>query len=167
MDGGAVILNDTQVRRKIRRMAYEIYENNYTETEMILAGILEQGFELAKLLAHELQDISGMSVTLVQISLAKDKPTQSDITLSCEDKSLKNKSVVIVDDVLNTGRTLAYSLKPFLSVKVKRLEVAVLVNRSHTRFPVSARYSGYELGTTINEHVLVKLSEKNLEVFLR
>jgi pyrimidine operon attenuation protein/uracil phosphoribosyltransferase len=167
MQNGTLILTDEQVRRKIRRMAYEIYENNYTEKEIVLAGILDQGCELAKLLAAELEDISPLKTILVGISLDKAKPTQSSIELDLDEKSLKNRSVVLVDDVLNTGRTLAYSLKPFLKVKIKRLEVAVLVNRSHAQFPVSARYCGYDLSTTINEHVLVSLSQKKLEVFLQ
>lgn len=167
MQHGTLILTDEQVRRKIRRMAYEIYENNYTAKEIILAGIMDQGYELAKLLSNELEDISPLKTTLVSISLDKAKPTQSALELDIDEKSLLNKSVVIVDDVLNTGRTLAYSLKPFLKVKIKRLEVAVLVNRSHAQFPVSARYCGYDLSTTINDHVLVKLSQKKLEVFLQ
>ena len=167
MEDGTLILNDEQIRRKIRRMAHEIYENNYTEKEIILAGILSQGYQLALLLAEQLKLISPLEISLVEVSLDKAKPTQASIELNIEGKSLKNKSIVLVDDVLNTGKTLAYSLKPFLKVKVKCLEVAVLVNRSHAKFPVSARYSGYELGTTINEHVLVQLSEKNLQVFLQ
>lgn len=167
MQEGNLILNDLEIRRKIRRMAHEIYEHNYKEKEVVLAGILEQGYQLALLLAEELKLISPLKISLVEVSLDKEKPTQGPINLSIEDKSLKNKSIVLVDDVLNTGRTLAYSFKPFLKVKVKKLEVAVLVNRSHSQFPISARYSGYELGTTINEHVLVRLSEKNLQVFLQ
>ena len=137
MQEGTLILNDTEVRRKIRRMAHEIYEHNYKEKELVLAGILEQGYQLAELLAAELKVISPLKVVLVEVALDKAKPTQGTIDLSVEEKSLKNKSIILVDDVLNTGRTLAYSLKPFLKVKVKRLEVAVLVNRSHGEFPIS------------------------------
>ena len=161
------ILNDEQIRQKIRRIAYEIYENNYGEKELVMAGIVEQGFELARLIAAALEQISPIKVRLIKVNLDKFAPTQSEISLDCDEKELKNKSIVLVDDVLNTGRTLAYSLKPFLKVKVKRLEIAVLVNRSHTQFPVSTQYTGYELATTINEHVKVELGNQKLSVFLQ
>ena len=103
---------------------------------------------------------------LVGVSLDKEAPTQSDINLDCDIQELKNKSIVLIDDVSNTGRTLAYSMKPFLSIRVKKLETAVLVNRSHTSFPISVKYSGYELATTIKDHVEVDLEEDHKAVFL-
>lgn len=160
------MLNDVQVSRKIKRIAYEIYENNFQEKKLIFAGIEGQGHALAVLLAAELEQISPLKVQLVKVTLDKLAPTQGEILLDCKTQALKNKSIVLIDDVLNTGRTMAYSLKPFLNIKVKRLEIAVLVNRSHTQFPISPRYTGYELSTTINEHVEVKLKGKK-EVFLR
>jgi pyrimidine operon attenuation protein/uracil phosphoribosyltransferase len=65
---------------------------------------------------------------------------------------------VIVDDVLNTGRTMAFALEPFLKVRMKKLQVAVIVDREHHLFPVSANYVGYSLSTTISERVEVVLS---------
>lgn len=164
---GNLILNDVQIRRKIRRIAYEIYENNYNEKEVIIAGICEQGYALAQLIADQVGQVSPLKVKLIHIDLDKLAPTQSEISLDCKERDLLNKVIILVDDVLNTGRTLAYSLKPFLKVKVKRLEIAVLVNRSHTQFPMSTQYTGYELSTTINDHVKVDLSGKNLSVFLQ
>ncbi|MEJ2005218.1 MAG: phosphoribosyltransferase family protein [Cyclobacteriaceae bacterium] len=162
-----LVLNDVQIRQKIRRIAYEIYENNYDEKELIVAGIVDHGYELARLIADVLEEISPLKVKLIHIDLDKLAPTQSEIVLDCETDSLKNKVIILVDDVLNTGRTLAYSLKPFLKIKVKRLEIAVLVNRSHTQFPMSSKYTGYELATTINEHVKVDLKGKKFSVILQ
>ena len=81
-------------------------------------------------------------------------------------QNLTNKVVVMVDDVLNTGKTLAYSLKPFLDKKIKKIEVAVLVNRSHTAFPISPQYTGYELSTTMSDRILVKMTGKEKGVYL-
>jgi len=162
-----LVLTDVQIRQKIRRIAYEIYENNYSEKELILAGIIDHGYELARCIADMLTEISPIKVKLIHIDLDKLAPTQSEITLDCKIEDVKNKVVILVDDVLNTGRTLAYSLKPFLNVKIKRLEIAVLVNRSHTQFPMYSKYTGYELATTINEHVKVDLKGKKYSVILQ
>jgi pyrimidine operon attenuation protein/uracil phosphoribosyltransferase len=162
-----IILTHDEINQKIKRIAYEIWEHNFKEKEIFLAGIEGQGYVLAELLAKALEEVSTLKIRLIKVSLDKFAPTQSDISVNCEAAEFKNKSIVLVDDVLNTGRTLAYSMKAFLQVKVKKLEIAVLVNRSHTQFPVSSNYTGYELATTINDHVEVHLNSTNGEVYLQ
>lgn len=156
----SLILDATQVKQKIRRMAYEIYEHNFGEKNIIVAGIEGQGYVLAKLLIKEIESISPLKATLVKVMIDKMAPQQNDITLDCEIKSLKKKCIILVDDVLNTGRTFAYGLKPFLEIEVKKIEIAVLVNRSHTQYPVYPQYTGYELATTIRDHVEVNLGSE-------
>ena len=166
MEEKSLILTDDQVRRKIKRIAFEIYENNFKEKELILAGIEKQGYRLADLLKQALHEVNDIKISLIQINLDKLAPTQSEISLSCDLADLKNKTIILIDDVLSTGRTLAYSLKPFLNIRVKRIETAVLVNRSHTQFPISTNYTGYELATSIQEHVEVHLEEHQTVVYL-
>jgi len=161
-----LILTKKAVAQKIRRMAYEIYENNFEEKELIMAGILENGHELAKKLKNELEQISPIDVRLVKLIINKDAPLEDDIRLDCEMKDLKNKSVILVDDVLSTGRTMAFSLKAFLNAEINKMEAAVLVDRSHKLFPLEAKFKGYELSTTLNEHVEVKLMGAEQGVFL-
>ncbi len=161
-----LILDAAQVKQKIRRMAFEIYERNFKEKNIIVAGIDGQGYVLAKLLAKEVEAISPIEVTLVKVSLDKMIPQQGEVELDCEIKEVKKKCIVLVDDVLNTGRTLAYGLKPFLDTEIKKIETAVLVNRSHTLFPVYPQYTGYELSTTIKDHVEVVLG-KETAVYLK
>lgn len=156
-----LILEGAQVKQKIRRMAFEIFEHNFKEKGVVLAGIDGQGYMLAKLLAKEVESISPLQVKLVKVSLDKFAPQQSDVTLDCDIKDLKKKCIILVDDVLNTGRTFAYGLKPFLDIEVKKIETAVLVNRSHTLFPIYPQYTGYELSTTIKDHVEVVLGKEN------
>ena len=103
---------------------------------------------------------------LVKLTLDKSAPQQSAVTLDCNIKDLQKKCIILVDDVLNTGRTFAYGLKPFLSIEVKKIETAVLVNRSHTLFPIYPQYTGYELATTIRDHVEVILGEETA-VYIR
>src|SRR5689334_12968798 len=152
-----LILDSDQVKQKIRRMAFEVYEHNFKEKNIIIAGIDGQGFVLAKLLAKQVESISHIEAKHVKITLDKLAPEQSEITLDCDVKDLKKKSIVMVDDVLNTGRTFAYGMKPFLSIEVKKIEIAVLINRGHTLFPIHAQFSGYELSTTIKDHIEVIL----------
>ena len=156
-----LILDAAQVKQKIRRMAFEIYENNFKEKNLVLAGIDGQGYELAKLLAKEVEAVAEIEVNLVKVSLDKFAPQQGEVTLDCDIKTVKKKCIIVVDDVLNTGRTLAYGLKPFLDTEVKKIETAVLVNRSHTLFPIYPQYTGYELSTTIKDHVVVLLGKES------
>ncbi len=156
-----LVLEDSQVRQKIRRMAYEIYENNFSEKSIVLAGIEGQGYALSQLLSKEILSISPLEVITVKVSLDKETPQKNEISIDVPLEGLKKKTIVLIDDVLNTGRTLAYGMKPFLSIEVKKIEVAVLVNRSHPRFPVQPNYTGYELSTTLAEHVEVVLGKKS------
>jgi pyrimidine operon attenuation protein/uracil phosphoribosyltransferase len=161
-----LILDAAQVKQKIRRMAFEIYENNFKEKNLVLAGIDGQGYVLAGLLAKEVEAVAELEVSLVKVTLDKLAPQQGEVTLDCDIKVVKKKCIIVVDDVLNTGRTLAYGLKPFLDTEVKKIETAVLVNRSHTLFPIYPQYTGYELSTTIKDHVVVMLG-KDAAVYLK
>lgn len=163
---GNLILNHTQVMQKIKRIAYEIYENNFKEKQIVMAGIDGQGFVLAQSLAAELESISSLKTNIVKITLDKIIPSYSEVKLNVEPKALKKKCVVLVDDVLNSGRTLAYGMKPLLESEAKKVEVAVLVNRSHTMFPIQPTYTGYELTTTLSDHVEVVLGKKS-SVYLK
>ena len=155
-----LILDARQVQQKIKRMAYEIFEHNFKEKIIVIAGIDGQGYILAKLLAKEIESISPLEIKLVKVNLDKLAPQQSEVILDCDLKELKKKCIVLVDDVLKTGRTFAYGMTPFLTIEVKKIETAVLVNRSHTLFPINPQYTGYELATTIKDHVEVKLGNE-------
>lgn len=161
-----LVLTDAQVRNKISRMAFEIFENNFGEKSLILAGVAGQGYTLATLLATELSSISPIQCLVAKISVNKETPEAAEVQLDIEAKQFSKKSIVLIDDVLNTGRILAYSMKPFLATGVKKMEVAVLVNRSHPLFPIYPNYTGYELSTTLNDHIEVVLKKK-FAVYLR
>ena len=162
----SLVLNTKQVSQKIRRIAYEIYENNFSEKSIVLAGIDGQGYAFAKMLEKELNAISTIKTLLVKVSLDKLSPVQSEVVIDSPVKDMKKKCVILIDDVLNSARTLAYGMKPFLVAEVKKVEVAVLVNRSHTLFPIVPTYTGFALATTLSDHVEVKLG-KEASVYLR
>lgn len=163
-----LILNPEQIRQKIRRIAFQIYENNFEESCLLLAGIAGEGFVLAQALAQELQLIAPFSVELLQLELDKTQPAQPAVHTDRPAADYTDKVIIVIDDVLYTGRTLAFSLQPFLSVPVRKLQVAVLVDRNYPRYPVAADYKGYELSTTLTEHVEVVLGdESRVGVYLR
>jgi len=160
-----LVLNHKQIQQKIIRMAYEIYERNSSEEVLLFAGIKGMGSLLASALAKTLEEISPLKAKVIEIRLDKQDINLSEVTLS-ENIDLNNKCVIIVDDVLNTGKTLLYALKPFLDAPIKKMEVAVLVNRSHKLFPVTPDYTGLELATTLSEHITVELTKENQTVHL-
>ncbi len=156
-----LIYSADKVRGTILRMAYEIYEHNLGETEIVMAGVRNQGYELARLVKTELEQISPMTISLIGVKMDKRQPYASDITLDdIEEVELDDKVLIVVDDVLNSGRTFAYCLKTLLQYKFRKIELAVLVNRSHKQFPVSAKYKGYDLSTTISDYVEVKITDQ-------
>ncbi|GAB3573237.1 phosphoribosyltransferase domain-containing protein [Spirosoma luteolum] len=155
----ALTLTAEQIRQKIRRIAFQIYENNFEESAVLLAGVAGEGFVLAQALAAELQAIAPFTVDLIQLSLDKKQTAQPAVQIDRPAADYTDGVVILVDDVLYTGRTLAFCLQPFLSVPVRKLQVAVLIDRNHPRYPVAADYKGYELSTTLSEHVEVVLSD--------
>ncbi|MEH0158172.1 phosphoribosyltransferase family protein [Limibacter armeniacum] len=161
MTSANVILTHNQIIQKIRRIAFEIYEQNFDEAEVVFAGIVGTGYRMAQLLEEQYRQVSTMNTQLVKVTIDKKAPLQTFIELDCELESLEGKVIVMVDDVLNTGKTIAYSMKPFLNIRVSKLQVAVMVDRSYRRFPVFVDYMGYELSTTVNEHVEVQLDDEN------
>ncbi|MGD1839501.1 MAG: phosphoribosyltransferase family protein [Thermonemataceae bacterium] len=163
----SLILDKAQTLRKIKRMAFEVYENNAQEEEIIFIGIHEMGYLLAQRLQKEFNQIASIPSQLVKLTLDKQAPVQSDIQLDCTLTTLQNKAIILVDDVLNTGRTLIYSLRPFFEIPVKKFQTALLVNRNYRRFPIAADYVGYTLATTLQEHITVVLDdEEALGVYL-
>lgn len=162
-----ILLDRKTTLQKVRRMAFQIIEDNFDQKEIVLAGINGEGYFLAKILQDELADISEKDIWIARIRFDKSAKKQPEINVESEIDTFKNKAVVIVDDVLNTGKTIAYSLRPFLQIPLKKLQVAVLVNRDHLTYPIQANHIGYSLSTTLKEHVKVILSEEEkLGVYL-
>ncbi|MDX1913443.1 MAG: phosphoribosyltransferase family protein [Saprospiraceae bacterium] len=164
------ILTDRQIRQKIRRIAIEILERNYGEPEIILAGLNNNGLGFARLLLAELQTVNtGETIlTLTRIRLNPANPVEYEPVVELPADALRGKSIVIVDDVANTGRTIFYAVQPLLQVVPKRVEVAVLVDRKHKSFPIKADYVGLSLATTLRDDIEVRIRDVNeMAVYLR
>jgi len=161
----SIILDKEQISHKIRRIAYQVYETNVNEKEVIIAGIFENGYLFAQKLKPIVESISPIKVTLCKVSIDKKSPTNP-ITTSLEQKDYKNKSVLLVDDVLHSGTTLIYGVKHFLEVPLKQFKTAVLVDRNHKKYPVKADFKGISLSTSINERVSVVFEKNNYYALL-
>ena len=160
-----IILDHNQINQTIKRIAYQIYEANSAEKVVIIAGIQGNGVYFSKQLAKSLEQISSLKIILCEVYIDKKNPLNT-VTTSIENVYYKNKPIVLVDDVLNSGTTLMYGIKYFLDVPLKRFKTAVLVNRNHKKYPVKADFKGISLSTSIKEHVEVTFDEKNSKAFL-
>lgn len=157
------ILDTIQIRQKLNRLAYQVYENNFAEKELLVVGIDGNGYKFARLLSEKLKAISGKKISLGRISLDKEKPWEGEPETDFTEKQFVNKTVVLVDDVLNSGKTLMYAVRLFLDKPVKKINTVILVDRSHTRFPVKADYVGLTLSTTLQERIEADFSKTNKE----
>tara|TARA_R110000868_G_scaffold21640_3_gene89709 strand:+ start:11501 stop:11998 length:498 start_codon:yes stop_codon:yes gene_type:complete len=160
------ILSHQEIQHKIKRIAYQIYEANVNEKEIIIAGIEGGGLNFAKKIEKVLKEITTAEITICKVSMDKTNPLRSGVKTSIPEERYANKSVVLVDDVLNSGTTLIYGVHHFLRVPLKQLKTAVLVNRNHKKYPVKADYKGISLSTSSLEQVKVEFKAKNDTVYL-
>ncbi|MBS1948596.1 MAG: phosphoribosyltransferase [Bacteroidetes bacterium] len=154
------ILNEETARRKMLRMAYEIVENNFDAEELLLVGIRESGSVVARNIQHLLSKISNIKTDVITATLNKKLPEE--VTLS-RLIPLDNKIIIFIDDVSNTGRTLLYGLKPFLSAHPKKIQALVLVDRTHKIFPIKPDYTGLSVATTLQEHIYVEVAGEEVK----
>jgi len=159
------ILDKTVAAKKLKRMAYEILENNINEDYIVLAGIRESGSVVARSIRKILSEISSVKTELITITL--DKHVPKDVKLS-EKLDFNDKVIIVIDDVANSGKTLLYALKPFLEYQPKKIQTLILVERSHKIFPVHPDYVGLSIATTLQEHIYVEVNEEEvLGAFLK
>lgn len=155
------ILDTKQIKQKIVRLAHEIAENNYQQEEIILIGINNNGLGFAKLIEESLKKIISSKITINQVRLDPADPPGSEIKIREPIEFKASQSIIVVDDVANTGRTIFYAFKPFFEYLPEKIEVAVLVDRKHKNFPIEVNYVGLSLATTIGQNIDVKLSNKS------
>jgi len=154
------ILSADKAMMKLRRMAYEVMERNNAEQQLILAGIKGNGLDIAFILKSILDEISTFSIVLLPIEIDKQNP------LNCHlenNEDLQDKVIVVVDDVVNSGKTLLYSLLPLLKASPKKIETLTLVERSYKTHPVHVDYVGISLSTTFHDHIIVEVRDGKLE----
>jgi len=160
-----IILNKEQIAFKTRRIAYQIYETFSEEQEIVIAGVANSGFIFAQKITKVLEEISPIQVKLCEVQIDKANPINP-IKTSLEAEEYMGKSIVLVDDVLNSGATLIYGVKHFLNVPIKKMKTAVLIDRNHKTYPIKADYKGLSLSTSLLEHIQVVFTEQDEYAYL-
>ena len=160
------ILDINEIDQKLKRLAWQVYEKNSSEKEIIVVGISERGLILAKELADHIHKISNIKTNISHLELDKDNPYNKEVSFNLKEKDYTNKVVILVDDVLNSGKTLMFATKHFLTTRLISLSVLVLVDRNHNRYPIKADYVGLSLATTVQEYINVKLKGADKGVYL-
>lgn len=160
-----IILNNQEIEHKTRRIAYQIYETFVEEEEVVIAGISKSGYVFAEKIAQMLTSISELKVSLCEVHIDKNNPS-NEITTSLDKSQYENRGLVLVDDVLNSGTVLAYGIRFFLDVPLKKFKTAVLVDRNHKKYPVKADFKGISLSTSLQEHVQVVFKKDDNYAYL-
>ncbi|MGB0882395.1 MAG: phosphoribosyltransferase family protein [Vicingaceae bacterium] len=166
MSDKTLILNNEQIAQKINRIAYQIFEDNHTEQEIIVVGIAKKGYLFADKLVQQLNKISEIQITLAKLTLEKDTLIQKQAKLDIDTDLLDNKVVILVDDVLNTGKALIYGVKYLLDFPIKKMSTAILVDRNHKKYPIGTHYTGLSLSTTIQNHISVEFDGDKMSAYL-
>lgn len=150
------ILNKATADKKLRRMALEVAERNHEATSLVLIGIRENGVFIAREIAVYLKEVFKGNVQVIDLWLDKKDP--GEIKLS-ENIDFNNKSILLIDDVANSGRTMLYALKPLLLQKPRQVETLALVERTHKKFPIAVDYVGMSVSTTLEENIVVEVKD--------
>ena len=162
---GNKIKDGLAIKSSVKRIAYQIYENNIDEKSIVIVGIGNSGKIFRNLIGNSIKSICDLNLIFVALTIKKKKllnVVESDVSL----EEIKNKSIIIVDDVLNTGSTLIYAVSYFLKIPVKKIQTAVMVNRNHKKFPIKADFKGISLSTSVNEHISVILEGNEIGIYL-
>jgi pyrimidine operon attenuation protein / uracil phosphoribosyltransferase len=151
------ILDASSIELKLDRMAFQALELTYGNDELVIIGISPGGgASLANTLASKIKQYdTSKKIDVTSIQLNKPEPLKDAIKMT-DTIDLTHKTILLVDDVGNTGRTLFYALKPLTQFYPQKIIVAVLVDRTHKTFPIKADIVGFPIATTFNEHIIVQ-----------
>lgn len=166
MSDKTLLLNKKQIEQRVNRIAYQIYEDNFEEKEIFIVGILKSGYTLAEKIETALNKICDIKTHLIQLKVDKHNHIATAIELSIDSSRIKGKVVILVDDVLNSGKTLIYGLRKLLNEDLKKIRTVLLVDRDHKRYPIMADFVGMTLSTTLQEHISVEFGGKEEAVYL-
>lgn len=137
-------------------MALEICERNYTANQLVLVGIKENGIIVAEKIRLYLKGIFKGELFITTLSLDKKNPSTVTVSPLID---FNDKTVLLIDDVANSGKTMLYALKPLLEQHPKKIQTLALVERTHKSFPINADYIGLSVSTTLDEHIYVEVQD--------
>jgi pyrimidine operon attenuation protein/uracil phosphoribosyltransferase len=162
-----LILNNSQIYQKINRISYQIVEDNHTEKEIVIVGIANNGYIFAAKLADQIKQIASIKITLVELTINKENPINNVSRMDIHPEALNNKVIILVDDVLNTGKALIYGVKYLLDFPIKKMSTVVLVDRNYKKYPIGTHYVGLSLSTTLQNHIYLEFNNNEFTAFLK
>ena len=154
MQNKKYILSAEAANKKLRRMAFQVAEQNYNAKQLILIGIKANGIFIAQKISRYLKEVFKGEVIVLELSMDKKRP--SAITLN-KKMDFTDKTILLIDDVANSGRTMLYALKPLLEQLPEKIQTLALVERTHKTFPIDVDYVGLSVSTTTDEHIYVEV----------
>lgn len=160
-----IVMDETTIRKKIKRIAWELYERHIDEAIIYLVGINGTGYQLAERIKAAMVEIGAPKCELIKLSIDKKNPL-GDKEVDIDTSKLESAAVVVIDDVLNSGSTLIHGVMFVLQCNVAKCTTAVLVDRNHKRFPIKADVKGLSLSTSLQNHVEVDLEGTPNAAFL-
>lgn len=157
-----IILDQNGIRRALTRIAFEIVEKNKGAEHLLLAGVKTRGIYLAQRIAAKLGEVEGKAPPVLELDVTpwRDDVPHTDAPLPDLDPRIAGATVIIVDDVLYTGRTVRAAIEAISHRgRAERIQLAVLVDRGHRELPLRPDYIGKNLPTARDERVFVRLTE--------
>lgn len=166
MDLKAVIMDEVKIKRSITRISHEIIEKNKGGQDIVLVGIKRRGVPIAKRIAENIKNFEGIDIPvgILDISLYRDDLSELSKNPIVKDNRLniniKDKKVILVDDVIYTGRTVRAAIQAiFDNGRPGKIQLAVLIDRGHRELPIRPDYVGKNIPTSLSENILVELNE--------
>lgn len=159
-----IVVNHDKIIRICNRLAYQIIENSHNDEFILIVGVKEKGFMISNIIVDRLTKISTKKIELKYIDLDKSNPKKyikSDL-----DYSKKYEKVFLIDDVLNTGKTLMYSVNKLLEYDFNSIKTVVLIDRNHKKFPVKVDFKGISLSTNFDDTVKLDFKKNKLEALI-
>lgn len=162
----SLILNSTAIAQKLERIVHEIHEKCFDHEKVVLCGIVGNGTVIASKIYRRLKEVSDLNIELGSVYVNKETPLSEPVTCTIDEANFDSATVIVIDDVSNSGKTLIYAVQYFLQYKTKNIKTLVLVDRNHNRYPIQADFIGTSLSTTLKEHIEVTLEEDKEAVYL-
>ena len=166
----ATLLNEADIARILTRISHQIIEKNHGTGDLCLVGIRTRGIPLAKRIAGRIADIEGVEVPVGELDITLYRDDLSQVSKvpwvygSKVDFSIEGKTVVLVDDVIFTGRTARAALDAIMELgRPAKIQLCVLIDRGHSELPIRANFVGKNIPTSLDEVIAVRLQETDDE----
>ncbi len=161
----ATVLNESDMDRIVKRIAHEIIERNKGSDNLVFLGIQKKGVPLAERIKNHIETLENIKLNSGKLDISFyrddiDKKIKTDFNITDIPFEIQDKDIILVDDVLFTGRTIRAALDAIIDFgRPKSIQLVVLIDRGHRELPIRADYVGKNLPTSLNEYVEVKFKE--------